>query len=711
MNDIVFALDIGTQSVSGILLENKENQFSVIDYYTEQHEERTMLDGQIQDVVKVAKVIEKVKSKLEKKHGALQEVCVAAAGRALKTVKTKKTMSIADQPITSEEAVHYLELSAVQQAQVELVKTNNQQFSNYHCVGFSVLHYYLDGERIGSLVDQSGIEAGVEIITTFLPKVVIESLLAALERAGLHMKALTLEPIAAIHVLVPESMRRLNVVLIDIGAGTSDIAIASDGTVTAYGMVPVAGDEITEAISDEYLLDFKEAEHAKQQVVYEEKTKVRDILGFETEITHNALSAHIADRTEQLTQLLSEEILKLNTNAPQAVMLIGGGSMTPNLADKLATNLHLPKNRVAIRGVDGISLLDKENQHMLPHGPDFVTPIGIAISATENPLHYTNVYVNDRLTLMFRTKELTVGDCLVQAGININKYYGKIGLSHIVEVNGNTLTLRGGYGEAPVLYLNEQKTTVDQPIQAEDTITIVKGIDGNEPHVSIRDVVGEQEMNLSFTFEGIEETLQPVYHVNGIEMDIDYTMQDKDKITSHIPTTIGEFLDIKYPYVLKQRNDFFTVTVDQQEVNIEQGNLQYFLNGFKASTSSRIKNGDDLTKENPAPVSVDILMQTLNKALLHTIKVTFNGTAVILSQKQTTLYRGEKELSETAEIYDGDVLTTKEVSIRPFIFQDVFRHIDIELAKQGSYELTINDSPAGFHDHIQFGDQLALYWN
>src|SRR5699024_12622079 len=121
MGDIIFALDIGTQSVSGILLEQKGEQFSVIDYYTEQHAERTMLDGQIQDVTKVAEVIKKVKTKVEEKHGKLQEVTVAAAGRAVKTVQTKKNRSIVNQPMTSKESVHQIELRAIPQAQIELV--------------------------------------------------------------------------------------------------------------------------------------------------------------------------------------------------------------------------------------------------------------------------------------------------------------------------------------------------------------------------------------------------------------------------------------------------------------------------------------------------------------------------------------------------------------------------------------------------------------
>src|SRR5690625_5476720 len=110
-----------------------------------------------------------------------------------------------------------------------------------------------------------GDKATVEVIATFLPQVVVESLLASLERADLTMEALTLEPIAAIHVLIPDSMRRLNIALVDIGAGTSDVAITKDGTVIAYGMVDQAGDEITEAVSDKYLLDFTEAEQARSE--------------------------------------------------------------------------------------------------------------------------------------------------------------------------------------------------------------------------------------------------------------------------------------------------------------------------------------------------------------------------------------------------------------------------------------------------------------
>src|SRR5699024_7254494 len=147
MGDIIFALDIGTQSVSGILLEQKGEQFSIIDYYTEQHAKRKMLDDQIKQVIKVTEVIKKVKTKLEEKHGKLQDVSVAAAGRALKTVKTTKTISILNQPMTSKESVHHLELSAIQQAQIELVKAKTQQLTHNHCIAYSLVHSSTANER------------------------------------------------------------------------------------------------------------------------------------------------------------------------------------------------------------------------------------------------------------------------------------------------------------------------------------------------------------------------------------------------------------------------------------------------------------------------------------------------------------------------------------------------------------------------------------
>ncbi len=78
---------------------------------------------------------------------------------------------------------------------------------------------------------------------------VIEGLYSVISKAGLEVGNITLEPIAAINVAIKEELRLLNLALIDIGAGTSDIAITKDGKIMAYAMTSQAGDEITEALS------------------------------------------------------------------------------------------------------------------------------------------------------------------------------------------------------------------------------------------------------------------------------------------------------------------------------------------------------------------------------------------------------------------------------------------------------------------------------
>jgi len=259
----LFALDIGTRSVVGIILKVDGEAYHVADLMTIEHKERSMIDGQIHNILSVASVITEIKEKLEEKHGPLKKVSVAAAGRALKTIEGTIKIDISKKSLISTEDVNRLELAAVQQAQQKLLSSDSITKNDYYCVGYSVIHYRLDGEKIGNLIDQTGRSASVEVIATFLPRVVVESLMSALKRAGLEMEALTLEPIAAIQVLIPPSMRRLNVALVDIGAGTSDIAITDNDTIIAYGMVPLAGDEITEAISSEYLLDFPIAKRSR----------------------------------------------------------------------------------------------------------------------------------------------------------------------------------------------------------------------------------------------------------------------------------------------------------------------------------------------------------------------------------------------------------------------------------------------------------------
>ncbi|SHF79942.1 cell division protein FtsA [Ornithinibacillus halophilus] len=704
-NPIIFALDIGTRSVTGIILKEENEHYTLLDYCSIEHKVRSMHDGQIHNVEEVANVISQVKRILEDKHGELKRVSVAAAGRSLKTIQSTASININQQPITQKTTIKHLELSAVHSAQVELAnQETNNHYSNYYCVGYSVLYYKIDNEQIGSLIDQSGMEASVEIIATFLPKVVIESLLSALERTGLEMQALTLEPIAAIDVLIPESMRRLNVALVDIGAGTSDIAITNNGTVVAYGMVPVAGDEITESISDQYLLDFPLAEQAKRDIVTNGEAVITDILGFENTITYDQLLQDNKPNIEKLAHQIAEEIYRLNKKSPKAVMLIGGGSLTPELTTLLAEKLQLPSNRVAIRGMDAIQTLKKTDN--IPSGPNFVTPIGIAISANRNPVHYITTTVNDQILRMFEVKQLTVGDCLVQAGMKINRMYGKPGMASIVKLNGKEITIPGEFGQAPTLLLNNQKTSVETAINDGDSIIVKPGKNGKAASITLEELIGSIPTISIFYNEELINIPGKIY-VNGSTTEKTYLVQDNDNIVIKYPNTIEEFFDW-HKLEIPSTNPF-TITVDGKNLTLADGKSKILLNNKVMSLNTPIKSGDKLDVLENSESTVKDLLNHLKLDPWHHITVLFNGEQVELVKKKLVAIRDKQELQLETTIHPNDRITLKECELEPFIFQDVFRYVEIDLTNaSGKFDLLKSNQPTTFYDTIMNGDQLEI---
>lgn len=112
MVEKLFALDIGTRSVVGIILEAEHNQYHVADILVKEHKERAMVDGQIHNVLYVAELINEIKQELEVTHGPLTKVSVAAAGRALKTEQASVTIDIKYRPIFTEDDINRFELQA-----------------------------------------------------------------------------------------------------------------------------------------------------------------------------------------------------------------------------------------------------------------------------------------------------------------------------------------------------------------------------------------------------------------------------------------------------------------------------------------------------------------------------------------------------------------------------------------------------------------------
>lgn len=708
----LFALDIGTRSVVGIILEEQgDEKYHVSEVKMIEHSERSMLDGQIHDVLSVSKIISQIKQELEVNHGPLKKVSVAAAGRALKTERAQVSVNIAGKPMMQKQDILHFELSAVQKAQATVAEKFNVEKSHYYyCVGYSVLYYRLDGEEIGSLIDQQGEEASVEIIATFLPKVVVESLIAALHRSGLEMKALTLEPIAAINVLIPPSMRRLNVALVDIGAGTSDIALTDEGTVIAYGMVPVAGDEITEALSDQFLLDFPIAEEVKRSLSHQEVITITDILGFDTEMNRNDVLQQIEPAIDKLATSICDEILLLNNNvSPKAVMLVGGGSLTPELPIRIAKKLNLPPNRVAIRGIDAISgLTFAEHLHK---GPELVTPIGIAIAAKKAPIQYITIYMNDQPVRLFEMKKLTVGDCLLAAGIKMNKLFGKPGMAKIITLNGKNITIPGQHGTAPVLLKNGHPCTLDDTIENGDHLSVEKGQDGNVTELKINDLI-DHIPSKTVKINGEEYEISAKFICNGEYVDGNKLIQDRDEIRYEMPNTIEELLHYLQLHDYVKAIQPFHIKLNGRDLIISDFSGKIVRNGIEGKPHSSFEHHDEIIIEAKQPITVRQLADYKQINLVQKMPVTFNETTIYLEKIITHFNKGDEQLCEDDLLFDGDEVIIEQKRVEPFIFQDVFKHVEIDMPANanGRFILMKNDKETSFHEQIAPGDHLKIVW-
>ncbi|MBC7325753.1 MAG: rod shape-determining protein [Moorella sp. (in: Bacteria)] len=565
----VFALDVGTRKVAGLVLECGTKGFHIRAAAIVEHQQRAMLDGQIHDIPQVALAIAAVKERLEKKlHISLQEAAVAAAGRALKTQRATAQVDISPAQEITNQDVLALEAAAVQEAEKQLLESSEKQPS-YHCVGYSVVGYSLDNHPIGNPVGQRGQAMAAEIIATFLPRVVVDSLVASLQRAGLAMASLTLEPIAASAVAVPAAMRGLNLALVDVGAGTSDIAITGQGTITGYAMVPAAGDEITEALAGTLLLDFNTAEEVKRQLIKNSSVTFVDIVGQKRTLPAVEIVEAIKPAVSELARQIATQIILLNGRAPQAVLLVGGGSLTPGLTQALAGQLEISPERVAVRGRE---VLNGVNGAKNLQGPQAITPIGIAVTALKQEgLGLTRVIVNGRPVHFLAGQKMTVTQALLAAGIPARLLYGRPGKGLGAEVNGRLVFLRGQPGQPGSVLVNNSPAHLDTAVKPGDTIELIPGRDGAAARGTIKDLVPEL-VPKTITFNGRQVTLEPLIIMNGNQVDYTTPVEDKARITYEPLETVGQ--------ILARLGEPLSGTV--------------LLNGQRVKLEAPVKDGDNL---------------------------------------------------------------------------------------------------------------------
>jgi len=701
---MVFALDIGTRKVAGILGETVNGRVHIADAYVTEHKKRAMLDGQIHNVEEAVKTVMEVKTELEKRNGIqIDTVVTALAGRSLHTEKVSIEKKVKGE--IHREMLFEIESEAVLLAQGRLAENIRE---SYYCVGYSVSQYMVDNAQSRNpLMQIARDRIYCEMIVTFLPKPVFESMLAVLRECNLKLTGLTLEPIAALNVCIPEDMRLLNLALVDVGAGTSDIAVTESGKITAYGMIPKAGDEVTEVICNELLCDFTTGEKVKRGISSSDTVVTSDIFGNKTEYKKEQINSIIHEKTNEIAKDIADAILGLNGKAPKAVVMAGGGASLELLRKLTAQNLGLPENRVGVR--EPKNILDFENLPSDLHGSEGITPLGILDTALFNRgLGFMEVIVNSHKEYVINMEgDIRVKDCLNAAGFDFRKLYGKPGNALSFTLNGELRLIRGAHGEHAKIFLNGREAGLEDKVRMNDEIYVSTPKDGADAEATVLSVLPHDAyITVEMNKEPVK--LLPRVMVNGSEIhDLNIKLNDRDAIIYEKLRTVYEAV-VKAgfnPDSASERD--ILVSVNNEPVSFKQRNYCLRVNGMEVSQGYELKNMDRIEyADKPAFFRIrDILKGSQKKKAV----ININGKPYEMEYEQYSVIMNGKRVSEDEFIINGADITVKQ-NEDGMIVSHLFNvfPIETESVKGKMLVLNVNGEKAGYTTGIKSGDNVEI---
>ncbi len=683
---LVFGLDIGTRSIVGTVGYINGIKFHVLAQCIREHDTRAMLDGQIHDIARVGQTITYVKEQLESELNCkLTKVCIAAAGRVLRTITTHAEQKFDEDHEVTAEDVYSLSTLGVEVAYDEFVKSNDTDMK-FYCVGYTPMRYYLNGYQIGNLEAHKARSIGIDLIATFLPDDVVDGLYKAVEQAGLEVANMTLEPIAAIQLAIPEKFRMLNMALVDVGAGTSDISITREGTITAYGMIPVAGDSLTEVLVQHCLVDFDTAENIKRRADREESVDYVDIMGLPQTITaqevKDVLSGYVNEMTEQVASCIRE----LNGDkAVSAVFVVGGGGIIPGYTESLARQLGIPAERVAIRGQEVMQSVVFENEN--PRNDSLmVTPIGICLSYYQQSNSFIFVDFNGKHVKLYDNGKLTVADAAVQCELVNEDLFPKRGTALTFKVNGKTRIIRGTPGEAAVIRVNGETADIYSQVHNGDRIQVTTSTAGEAASMELgRLPEMSEKLRVCVNDMGID--LPRTALVNGQLENEFYSIQENDDI------------NVKNYYTVREIAEFMDVPLG--------GKIT--VNDIPANTGTRVYENFTLCWNPDAELTYEELEGPEEEE-----KTTVVEQDSMPGQNPVPEQHPESEQSDDADhmIVIVNNAPTVLFGKDSYVFVDVFSFINFDLkSSQGRTIVTkLNGRDAEYMEPLSEGDKIEIYW-
>ena len=379
-DDYLLALDIGTEFVKALIAKKGKGTMKIVGVGKAHEAPTNMYAGAISDISGVAKTCEEALVKAEEMAGVrAQEVVVGIAGELIKgnTTSVKFRRADASKPINDEEMhkiIKQVQKKAGERARREVAEETNNPDVEVRLINSALVSLRIDGYKVTNPIGFKGKEVVVQIYTAFAPLVHISAIERVCDELQLDLVTVAVEPFAVCRACLGDDIESsFSGIGMDIGGGTTDIAVVDDGGVDGTKMFSIGGRSFTHQISERLGLSLEDAE--KLKLLADNPSMKPEIRKkFDQAIERNL------EVWQSGVELALEEFDNLEA-LPGQILLCGGGASLSAIPEILATGdwyKDLPFVRrpiISLIEPEEIAGIDNATDRELDH--TFVTAMGL----------------------------------------------------------------------------------------------------------------------------------------------------------------------------------------------------------------------------------------------------------------------------------------------------------------------------------------------
>ena len=405
--NVILALDIGTEFVKAVIAERTEDDNLIVIGVGKEHQNMgNMYAGAIADIPAVVSTCEKALSNAEAMAGVISKTCVLGiAGELIKgntrTVRYRRKDS--NKPISDQEMqliIQRVQDKAGEQAKQEIALETDNPEVEVRLINSAIVSLSIDGYKVSNPIGFKGSDLMIQFYTAFAPLVHISAIEKVCAELNLDLLAVAVEPFAVCRACLGNELEsNFSAIVMDIGGGTTDIAVVDDGGVEGTKMFGIGGRSFTHQIATRTGLDYDTAEAVKLQLggasldqltlkhkeetvaEAEKKNEIQQILA--TPERAKKINTAISDNIEVWLGgvAVALEDFPLVEALPTKILLCGGGAGLASLQESLATSdwyIDLPfSRRPLVHLLDDVDIPGIENTTPEDLDYSFITAFGL----------------------------------------------------------------------------------------------------------------------------------------------------------------------------------------------------------------------------------------------------------------------------------------------------------------------------------------------